>query len=110
MRNLVLVGLALVGVACARPVQAPILIARPADIASAPTDTTCGGRFAVRAPRPLFVVDGKLQSCDDLRTSFAATQPADIVSVEVVKNHKTLALYGSNIPGGVILIKTRKKP
>nr|WP_288812258.1 M56 family metallopeptidase [uncultured Sphingobacterium sp.] len=54
--------------------------------------------------KPLFVVDGQVQSKDrnDLKSE-------DIASIEVLKNQSATTLYGTAGSNGVILITTKKK-
>jgi len=54
--------------------------------------------------KPLFVVDGQVQSKDrnDLKSE-------DIASIEVLKNQSATTLYGTAGANGVILITTKKK-
>ena len=61
---------------------------------------------------PLWVVDGVPIISDDLinygQSSIADINPADIESIEVLKDASASALYGSRASNGVILVTTKK--
>lgn len=56
---------------------------------------------------PLYVVDGIVRDSGP-NGGFPDLQPADIKSIEVLKDAGSLAVYGSRGANGVILITTRK--
>lgn len=59
------------------------------------------------ASEPLYVVDGKVVLSDASNSSLSQINPADIISMEVLKDDVATALYGSRAANGVIIIKTK---
>lgn len=63
---------------------------------------------------PLIVVDGIPLSTGDISTNRAANNPlgdinpADIASIDILKDAASTAIYGSRAAGGVILVTTKK--
>lgn len=68
---------------------------------------------------PLYVIDGMLMNSDNGQTNIgaaagsslnglAAINPADIESIEILKDASATALYGSRGANGVVLITTKK--
>lgn len=63
---------------------------------------------------PLVVIDGIPISTGDISTNRAANNPlgdinpADIASIDILKDAASTAIYGSRAAGGVILITTKK--
>jgi hypothetical protein len=111
-----LVMVSMVALACSHPAPkvapAPSIPSAVAEIRSAPTaqsDSACAVRFrSTTAPRPLFVVDGKLLTCSQWQA--LPNNPGDIERVDVIKGRRAEALYGAQFPGGLIWITTKKKP
>ncbi len=60
------------------------------------------GLSNVNGATPLYVVDGEI--INDIKN----INPADIVSIDVLKDEKATALYGSKGANGVIIITTKK--
>jgi TonB-linked SusC/RagA family outer membrane protein len=58
---------------------------------------------------PLYVIDGLPQFNDDVRgaNGMATINPADIESIEVLKDAAATAIYGSRGANGVVIITTR---
>jgi TonB-linked SusC/RagA family outer membrane protein len=58
---------------------------------------------------PLYVIDGLPQFNDDVRGSngLATINPADIESIEVLKDASATAIYGSRGANGVVMVTTR---
>ena len=67
----------------------------------APTVMLRGGAGLKSASSPLVVVDGIVRSMDDI-------DPADIESMQVLKDAASTAIYGARASSGVILITTKK--
>ncbi|CAM3679023.1 carboxypeptidase-like regulatory domain-containing protein [Flavobacterium chungbukense] len=59
------------------------------------------GAANVSGKDPLYVVDGKI--VNDIKN----LNPKDILSVDVLKDNKTIAIYGSRAENGVIVITTK---
>jgi len=58
---------------------------------------------------PLYVVDGMpVVSGDGNSNPLASINPADIVSMEVLKDASSSAIYGSHAANGVVMITTKK--
>ncbi len=58
---------------------------------------------------PLYVVDGMPVGSEDGNTNpLASIDPADIVSMEILKDASSTAIYGSRAANGVVLITTKK--
>jgi TonB-dependent SusC/RagA subfamily outer membrane receptor len=55
-------------------------------------------------PKPLLVIDGRLESWD----GSPDLNPSEIESVEVVKGQAALRLYGADAKHGVVRITTKK--
>ena len=53
---------------------------------------------------PLYIIDGEIASEDEANN----LNPADILSMDVLKDAKATALYGSRAANGVIIITTKK--
>ena len=62
-----------------------------------------GVRSLSASPDPLYVVDGMITSND-----LSSINPADIESVDVLKDASATAIYGSRGANGVVLITTKK--
>jgi TonB-linked SusC/RagA family outer membrane protein len=72
----------------------------------APSITIRGRRSLTASNDPLFVVDGIPMTAGT--SSIADFNPADIASVEVLKDAASQAVYGSRGSNGVILITTKR--
>ena len=68
---------------------------------SSPTIVLRGGAGIESAGSPLVVVDGVVRSMDDVN-------PADIESIQVLKDAASTAIYGARANNGVILVQTKK--
>ena len=62
------------------------------------------GVSSVNSKSPLYVVDGKTISVKE----FKKLNPNDIAKVEVLKDEKAVALYGSRAANGVVIIHTNQ--
>ncbi|WP_348823573.1 alpha-2-macroglobulin family protein [Flavobacterium aestuarii] len=62
------------------------------------------GNGSVNAATPLYVIDGEIAS----EETFKNLNPADILSIDVLKDTKATALYGSKGANGVVIITTKK--
>lgn len=71
-----------------------------------PSITIRGRRSLTASNNPLFVVDGIPMTTGT--SSIADFNPADIASVEVLKDAASQAIYGSRGSNGVILITTKR--
>ena len=65
--------------------------------------TIRGERSLSASPDPLYVVDGMITSND-----LSSIHPADIESVDILKDASATAIYGSRGANGVVLITTKK--
>lgn len=68
------------------------------------------GVNSLNGNEPLYVIDGVAisgQTSDD-SSVLSSINPADIVSVEVLKDASATAIYGSRASNGVVLISTRQ--
>lgn len=67
------------------------------------------GVNSLNGNEPLYVIDGVAVSgqTDDDSSVLSSINPADIVSVEVLKDASATAIYGSRASNGVVLITTR---
>lgn len=63
-----------------------------------------GSRSINASNEPLYVIDGVVMGSVDLNT----INPADIASIEVLKDASATAIYGSRGANGVIIITTKK--
>ncbi|HTG66893.1 MAG TPA: carboxypeptidase-like regulatory domain-containing protein, partial [Flavobacterium sp.] len=54
--------------------------------------------------QPLYIIDGEIATV----TTFTNLNPADIISLDILKDSKATALYGSKGANGVIIISTKK--
>ncbi len=68
---------------------------------SSPTIILRGGAGISSVSQPLVVVDGVIRSMDDIN-------PADIESIQVLKDAASTAIYGARANSGVILVQTKK--
>lgn len=66
-----------------------------------PTIMLRGGAGIKSASQPLVVVDGIVRTMDDV-------DPADIESIQVLKDAASTAIYGARASSGVILVQTKK--
>ncbi len=69
------------------------------------------GTGTINAFAPIYVIDGMIMDNSDLRNqanSINFLNPADIESIEVLKDASATAIYGSRGAHGVILVTTRK--
>ncbi|MEN8229453.1 MAG: TonB-dependent receptor [Bacteroidota bacterium] len=69
------------------------------------------GVGSIHAHGPIYVIDGMIMDPNDSRNVATTTNflnPADIASIEVLKDASATAIYGSRGANGVILISTRK--
>ncbi|MGB3774044.1 MAG: SusC/RagA family TonB-linked outer membrane protein, partial [Leeuwenhoekiella sp.] len=60
---------------------------------------------------PIFVIDGVIidsNTGQSGQNAFAAINPADIVSIDILKDASATAIYGSRAANGVILITTKR--
>nr|WP_315202176.1 carboxypeptidase-like regulatory domain-containing protein [uncultured Flavobacterium sp.] len=62
------------------------------------------GNASVNGVSPLYIIDGEIASEEILKN----INPTDILSIDVVKDDKATALYGSKGANGVIIITTKK--
>ena len=65
-----------------------------------------GARSIAAGNEPLIVVDGVVDAVSDLN----AINPSDIVSISVLKDVSSTAIYGSRGANGVIIVTTDRKP
>lgn len=68
------------------------------------------GINSLNGNEPLYVIDGVAisgQTSDD-SSELSSIDPADIISVEVLKDASATAIYGSQASNGVVLITTRQ--
>ena len=65
-----------------------------------------GARSIAAGNEPLIVVDGVVDAVSDLN----AINPSDIVSISVLKDVSSTAIYGSRGANGVIIVTTDQKP
>ena len=72
----------------------------------APTITIRGRRSLTASNDPLFVIDGIPMTAGT--STIADFNPADIASVEVLKDAASQAIYGSRGSNGVILVTTKR--
>lgn len=54
--------------------------------------------------QPLYIIDGEIAAV----ATFTNLNPADIISIDVLKDAKATALYGSKAANGVVIITTKK--
>ena len=69
------------------------------------------GTGTVNEHAPIYVIDGMIMDQSDVRdeaSSINFLNPADIASIEVLKDASASAIYGSRGANGVILITTQK--
>lgn len=69
------------------------------------------GTGTVNAHAPIYVIDGMIMDISDVRdisSSVNFLNPADIASIEILKDASASAIYGSRGANGVILITTHK--
>jgi TonB-linked SusC/RagA family outer membrane protein len=73
---------------------------------------TIRGVGSLNQPNPLYVVDGVIQRTNPVSANGpeagANINPADIASVDVLKDAAATAIYGASAAGGVIIITTKK--
>lgn len=62
------------------------------------------GNSIINGKTPLYIVDGEIASENEANN----INPADILSMDVLKDAKATALYGSRAANGVIIITTKK--
>ena len=79
-----------------------------------------GGNSITGGNEPLYVIDGQIMYNNNAATSagislagaglnaLATINPADVASIEVLKDASATAIYGSRGANGVILVSTRK--
>ncbi|UTN04706.1 carboxypeptidase-like regulatory domain-containing protein [Flavobacterium bizetiae] len=65
---------------------------------------TIRGSSTINGETPLYVIDGEIVSANNIKD----INPADILSIETLKDAKATALYGSKAANGVIIITTKK--
>jgi len=68
------------------------------------SDIKIRGNASVNGASPLYVIDGEIASEETVKN----LNPTDILSMEVLKNNKGTALYGSKGANGIIIITTKK--
>ena len=68
------------------------------------------GTNSLNGNEPLYIIDGIAVSgqTDGNSSALSSLNPADIVSMEVLKDASATAIYGSRASNGVVLIKTRQ--
>lgn len=68
------------------------------------------GINSLNGNEPLYVIDGVAISGNNTSNSsvLSSINPADIVSMEVLKDASATAIYGSRASNGVVLITTRQ--
>jgi len=72
---------------------------------------TIRGVSSLFQPNPLYVIDGVIQRSNPVGTGPDAgsnINPADIASIDVLKDAAATAIYGASAAGGVIIITTKK--
>ncbi|OYX23597.1 MAG: hypothetical protein B7Z06_10025 [Flavobacteriales bacterium 32-35-8] len=63
-----------------------------------------GSSISGNSNNPLYVVDGEIAS----EEIFKNLNPADVISLDILKDAKATALYGSKATNGVVIITTKK--
>jgi TonB-dependent SusC/RagA subfamily outer membrane receptor len=90
----------------------PVAPAAHARSAGAPSkDTLRGIRLRDTSEvsrRPLYVIDGVIQSDNDMNVILNTTRPENIKAIEVLKDSAATKNYGPKAANGVILIITKK--
>lgn len=76
--------------------------AAPAYLAGRAAGIQIRGKASIGGQDPLYIVDGEIVV--DIKN----INPADILSMDVLKDEKATALYGSKAANGVIIITTKK--
>ena len=72
------------------------------------------GRNSINGGSPLYIIDGMPISTDPLDPStgdldpLIGIDPADILSIDILKDAGSTAIYGSRAAGGVILVTTKR--
>jgi TonB-linked SusC/RagA family outer membrane protein len=69
------------------------------------------GTGSINAHAPIYVIDGMIMDMSDVRDKSSTINflnPADIASIEVLKDASATAIYGSRGANGVLLITTQK--
>ncbi|REG98171.1 alpha-2-macroglobulin family protein [Flavobacterium aquicola] len=74
------------------------------DTLSAVSAVRIRGNTSVNGAVPLYIIDGEIAS----EEVFKNLKPSDILSIDVLKDAKATALYGSKAANGVIIITTKK--
>lgn len=73
---------------------------------------TIRGVSSLFQPNPLYVIDGVIQRSNPVGASGpdpgSNINPADIASIDVLKDAAATAIYGASAAGGVIIITTKK--
>jgi TonB-dependent starch-binding outer membrane protein SusC len=73
---------------------------------------TIRGVGSLSQPNPLYVIDGIIQRSNPVSTNGPDPgnniNPADIASVDILKDAAATAIYGASAAGGVIIITTKK--
>ena len=62
------------------------------------------GASSTEASNPLYIIDGKIATADDIKN----LNSADVISIDVLKDASATTLYGSKASNGVIIITTKK--
>ncbi|MEM6768558.1 MAG: SusC/RagA family TonB-linked outer membrane protein, partial [Bacteroidota bacterium] len=95
------------------------LLGRLAGVQVQPTDGTPGGGIAIRirggssltaGNQPLYVIDGfpLTPAANGFENPMVNLNPADIESIEVLKDASATAIYGANGANGVVIITTKQ--
>jgi TonB-linked SusC/RagA family outer membrane protein len=72
---------------------------------------TIRGVSSLNQPNPLYIIDGVRQATNSVGDGPDAgnnINPADIASIDILKDASAMAIYGSAAAGGVIIITTKK--
>ncbi|MCQ2232871.1 MAG: TonB-dependent receptor plug domain-containing protein [Paludibacteraceae bacterium] len=75
---------------------------------ASPTIMVHGVSSLSGASSPLYVVDGMPVLADASNSALSLIDPADILSMEILKEPSATAIYGSRATSGVVIVKTRK--
>src|SRR5690606_36430446 len=64
-----------------------------------------GSRSISATNEPIYVIDGIV---DPSGTNLNSINPADIESIDILKDASTTAIHGSRVANGVVLVTTKK--
>lgn len=71
-------------------------------------DITIRGVATYGSSTPLIVIDGVEQAAEQAFTAFNSLDPNDIVSISVLKDASSTAVYGIRAANGVIIVTTKR--